>query len=315
MKSGSADVLLLKSDIDCSTQWVSAFAKAMPDLEVRVWPDVGKTNEINLALLWHPPPELFKSLNNLEVIFSAGAGIDHLIDCPTLPTDVPIVRMIDPALTAGMVEYVLFHVIRFHRRMDLYEQQQRRHLWNVLPQCQSEDICVGLMGMGILGAAVANALCFMGYEVRGWSRTEKVLHGVTSFVGPSDLSSFLESSQILVLLLPLTSSTMRIIDARRLGELPEGACVINAGRGNLIVEEDLLDALNSGHISAAALDVFEVEPMLRDHPNWENRRIFVTPHIASITYPHSAATAITRNIERYREGIEMEGLVEVTDYE
>ncbi|MDP7281531.1 MAG: glyoxylate/hydroxypyruvate reductase A, partial [Candidatus Poribacteria bacterium] len=223
--------------------------------------------------------------------------------------DIPIVRLVDPALTTGMVEYVVYHVLRFHRRMDLYENQQRNHVWCSLPQSLPENTTVGIMGMGVLGSASATALHRMGLKVLGWSRTRKMLAGVESYAGLPELPQFLSRSQIVVLLLPLTEETSEIMNASCFAQLPLGSFLVNAGRGGLVVEGDLIAALDSGRIAGAALDVFSEEPLPSDHRFWSDPAVVLTPHIASITNPNSASAIVTSNICRYRAGLPMNGLV------
>jgi glyoxylate/hydroxypyruvate reductase A len=314
MNNQSKDVMLVKISPNRDPEWVSAFKEVLPDLEIRVWPFVGDPKEINLALLWDPPDELFSTVGGLDVIFSVGAGVDHLIECSEIPTDVPIVRMIDVDLTAGMVEYILYHVLRIHRNMDSYFEQNLKRQWAVLPYKPANELCVGIMGVGELGSAVASSLHTLGYQVQGWSRTPKSLPGIQSLFGISQLSSFLAETNILVILLPLTNATTGIISLDRLMELPLGSYVINAGRGLLIVEDDLLLALELGHISGAALDVFGNEPLPVTHKFWTNEKVFVTPHIASLTNPATAVASIAKNIKRHKEGATMKGLIDINDY-
>ena len=314
MNNQSNDVMLVKISPNRNPEWVSAFKEVLPDLEIRVWPCVGDPNEINLALLWDPPDELFSTVQNLDVIFSVGAGVDHLIGCATIPTNVTIVRMIDADLTAGMVEYVLYHVLRIHRNMDSYIEQNLKRQWVVLPHKPANELCVGIMGVGELGSAVATSLHTLGYHVQGWSRTPKLFPGIQSFFGMSQLPSFLAETNVLVVLLPLTSATTGIINLDRLMELPLGSYVVNPGRGLLIVEDDLLLALKLGHISGAALDVFGNEPLPVTHKFWTNEKVFVTPHIASLTNPATAAVSIAKNIKRRKEGATMKGLIDIEDY-
>lgn len=313
-KNYSRDVMLIHVSQDRNAEWASALAKALPGLEIRVWPEVGDPNEISLTLIWKPPTELFSMVRKIDVIFSIGAGVDHLIRCPTIPEDVPIVRMIDAQLTAGMVEYVLYHVLRIHRNMDRYIKQKREGTWGVLPYKPASEICVGVMGMGELGSAVSTSLSALGYRVQGWSRTLKLLPDVQSFVGMNELSSFLEGTNILVLLLPLTNATKGIIDLDRLMELPIGSHVVNPGRGLLIVENDLLTALRVGRIAGVALDVFPEEPLPSTHQFWKHENVFVTPHIASLTNPVTAAQSIADNIKRRQEGKVMRGVVDIENY-
>ena len=303
-------VMLLKTDTR-DQAWIDAFSDAMPELEVRLWPDTGEASEINCALLWGPPPELFDGLDNLEVIFSIGAGVDSLLTCPTLPADLPIVRMVEPELTAGMVEFCLFHVLRFHRLMHRFETQQAERYWGELPQLPATEVTVGVMGLGVLGQALARQLSALRYRVIGYRRGPGGVDGIEVFHGENQLQAFMRRSMILALLLPSTPETNRIINSKTLGWLPSDAYLINAGRGDVVNEQELIEALDNGPLAGAALDVFEREPLPRESVLWTHPDVYVTPHIASITHPPTACRYIADAIKSYRQGGPWPHLVEI----
>ena len=238
--------LLFQSDVDRADPWADCAEDASyPGLEIRVWPEAGDIAEIDYALVWKPPRGLLASFPNLKVIFSLGAGIDHLASDPELPMDVPTVRMVESGLTAGMTEYVVMNVLWHHRRMVDYAAAQRDKVWAVLDVPLAAKRRVGVMGLGVLGADAAETLAGLGFDVAGWSRSPKTVPGVTAFHGPEQLEAFLERSEILVCLLPLTAETEGILNRETLGLLPRRAAVINAARGELADERDLLQALES----------------------------------------------------------------------
>jgi len=258
--------------------------------------------QIDYALVWAPRPGQLARLPNLKLIFSLGAGLDHLEGDGILPPAVPVIRMVEAQLTAGMTEYVLYHALRFHRDMPAYDAQQRRGEWRMLAQIPAGERRVGILGLGVLGAAAARALVSLGFDVAGWSRARKSITGVASFAGDGELPALLARSDILVCLLPLTAATASILCAANFAHLPPGAFVINAGRGGHCVEADLLAALDSGRIAGAALDVFSVEPLPADSPLWTHPRVAITPHAASKTLPASSARHVIANIRRHRNG-------------
>ena len=182
--------MLLKTDAR-DRQWIDAFSRAMPELEVRLWPDTGDPSEINCALLWGPPPELFDRLDNLEVIFSIGAGVDSLLNCPALPVHLPIVRMVESELTAGMVEFCLFHILRFHRLMPQFESNRIARRWEELTQAPASEITVGVMGLGVLGRALARQLNALRYQVVGYRRSAGDIAGMEIFHGEEQLEAFM----------------------------------------------------------------------------------------------------------------------------
>jgi glyoxylate/hydroxypyruvate reductase len=295
-------VLVLIGEFDWPEQWLDAFAQRMPELEVRRWPDAGDPAGIDYALVWQPPAGVLASLSRLRIVFSLGAGLDHLAGSDVLPADVPVVRMVEDSLTEGMSEYVVYNVLRFHRGFDEYERRRLRREWKPHPQARPGDRVVGILGLGVLGADAARKLRGLGFDVRGWSRTRRNIDGIRTFAGPDELSGFLRETQILVCLLPLTPETRGLLDGQLFSQLPRGAWVINAGRGGHVVEKDLLHALASGQLAGAALDVFRDEPLPPGSPMWSADRLAITPHIASLTNPYTAVEHICDNIERDRGG-------------
>ena len=294
--------LLMKTDTDRGPWWRAEFAKTLPDLEFRIYPATGKIEEIEYALVWKPPHGLLKSLPSLRAIFSLGAGVDHVFADPQLPEGVPIVRLVDPQLTRQMTEYAVLHTLRFHRQAPGYEAQQRERVWRELPQKQTAERRIGVMGLGEIGGAVARALVGFGFEVAGWTRSPKAIDGVENYAGRTRLAAFLARSDILICVLPLTSDTTDILDARAFAAMPRGAFVINIGRGRQLVETDLLAAFMSGQIAGAALDVFRTEPLPADSPLWSHPAVTVTPHVAAMTDPRSAVQQVADNIRRIRAG-------------
>lgn len=308
--------LLFKSDLERGDAWTDAFARLAPDMEVRLWPNQGDPADIDYALVWEPPRGEMKTYPNLKIIFSVGAGIDHLASDPELPQNVPLVRMVEPGLTAGMTEYVVMSVLYHHRFMLDYAQQQRDRVWREINQVPPWKRRVGIMGLGVLGSDAAGKLLDFNFDVAGWSRTAKSIpgksnQGVTCFHGADGLTPFLNRSDILVCLLPLTKETEGILNARNLAALPRGAAVISAGRGKHMIEDDLLAALESGQIGGATLDVFRQEPLPRDHPFWTHPRVIVTPHAASMTAPDSACEAVVAAIRRFEAGQPLEHQVDL----
>lgn len=304
--------LLFASPDDDPVAWGKALRRRLPDLEVRVFPEIGDRAEIDAALVWLPPPGLLASLPRLRAIFSLGAGVDRLLEDPTLPADVPLCRMVDPSLTASMAEFVLLHVLRYHRDLDVYEAQQRRAEWRLVLPKPAAATLVGLVGLGELGAASARLLVRHGFTVRGWSRTPKAIEGVRCFTGPGELAAFLDGVAVLVCLLPLTPETRGILNAELFARLPRGARLVNLARGAHLVERDLLEALDGGRLAHATLDVFTTEPLPKEHPFWRHPAITVTPHAAAYSLPESGAESVVENLRRLREGRPLLHLVDRT---
>ena len=247
--------LLFKSDADRAELWVPAIRARLPEMEVRVWPDLGDPDEIEYTLIWKPPAGLLAGFKNLKAIFSLGAGIDHLASDPKLPPQVPVVRMVERGLTSGMTEYVVMQTLFHHRRMLDYRDQQACETWKILPFVPAWKRRVGIMGLGVLGSDAAEKLATLRLDVAGWSRSPKALDGIDCYHGSEGLEDFLARTEILVCLVPLTDETRGILNADTFAKLPAGACIINAWRGGHLGEDDLLAARESGHSDSASLVV------------------------------------------------------------
>ncbi|WP_020590858.1 2-hydroxyacid dehydrogenase [Kiloniella laminariae] len=294
--------LLFISDLDRITSWREHLEREIPDLDLRLLPEIGNPEDIEYALVWQPPAGLLKTLPNLKVIFSIGAGIDHLASDPELPLQIPVIRMVDPALTSGMTEYVVMNVLNHHKGMRVYQQQQAKKEWLPHIPPAAWDRRVGIMGMGVLGSDAAEKLSYLGFDVSGWSRSRRERPGIKTFAGKEQLPAFLKNTEILVCLLPLTEETTNILNRELFNQLPKGASIINAARGKHMVEEDLVAALDDGQLSEATLDVYRHEPLDQDHPFWNHPKITVTPHAASFTQPVSGSRIIAEGIKRHKKG-------------
>jgi glyoxylate/hydroxypyruvate reductase A len=300
--AGRRPVLLYACNGVDHAAWLEALRRAMPDVEIRVWPDAGEAGEIDYAFVWKYPPGLLAGLPALKGVFSLGAGVESIVADATIPPHVPIVRMVDPGLGAGMNEFVLMRVLHYHRQMPLHEANQRAHRWERLVPPLAEDRRVGLLGLGELGGRCARTLASLGFDVAGWSRSPRRIEGVRAYAGSGELDAFLERTEILVCLLPLTPDTEGLIDARTLARLPRGACLINVARGQHVVDADLLAALDSGHVAGATLDTFRVEPLPAEDPYWSHPRVTVVPHVAAITQVKSAARTLAASVAALARG-------------
>jgi glyoxylate/hydroxypyruvate reductase A len=261
---------------------------------------------INYAVVWKHPHGSLAKLPNLKAIFSVGAGVDHILADPDLP-DVPIVRVVAENLTQHMVEYVVWRVMDHHRQGMLYRAQQPRKIWHEPRQPTTSEVSVGIMGLGELGRAAAAALLPLGFRVRGWNRTARPMDGVEIFSGAEGLGAFLSGTDILVVLLPHTAETEGIVSLdllrqlRRTGALG-GAVLINAGRGKLQREADILAALDEGALKEASLDVFETEPLPEASALWTHPRVFITPHAAATSDPAHLAPAMIAQMDAFERG-------------
>ena len=307
--------ILLIREIDPTDTWfvelIAELKKSMPNIDLRVFPDCGKFEDIEIALAWKPPLGELLKFPNLKLIISLGAGVDHLLRDPNLPNNISIVRLISPAQTLQMAEYVNLAVLFFQRRLLDYQQLQRSQEWEYLPISNASSFTVGIMGLGAFGSTVAKRLRDIGLSVRGWSRTPKEIDGIQCFYGGEQFRLFLSKCRILVCLLPLTSETENILNADTFSSLHQPAYLVNVGRGKHLVEADLLAALDSGKIAGAFLDSFSHEPLQKDHPFWLHPKIIVTPHISAAGIPSEFADQIIDIIIKFKQGKPLKNLVDL----
>ena len=283
--------------------WSSALQEAMPEMDVKVYPDEGDVNDIEYAVVWKHPRGILNQYPNLKAILSLGAGVDHVISDPELPEGLPIVRLVDKKLTHEMFLHSLHWVLHFHSDQYLYRIQQQSREWIQQSSVQSEDRTIGIMGLGNIGKSIGDSLVNLDFNVVGWgARPKNSLGEINYYYGQEQLAVFLRQSDILINVLPLTENTKNILTKNELKLLPEGSFIINIGRGGIINESDLLSALDSGHITAAALDVFAQEPLPENNSLWTHPSVYVTPHIAGQSNPGSAAKTIAENIRLIEMG-------------
>jgi glyoxylate/hydroxypyruvate reductase A len=295
--------------------WERRFRAAAPGRDIRLWPDrLGDPAEIAYAAAWLPPAGAFNAFPNLRAIFSLGAGVDGLLKDAALP-HVPVVRVVDPHLMRRMTEYVTLHVLMHHRRQRLYDDQQRRRVWHEHDQPRAGEVDVGLMGLGVLGRDAAEVLARLGFRVAGWSRSPRQVPGIETFHGAAGLDAFLARTEILVCLLPHTPATEGILDLALMRKLKRdgalgGAYLINAGRGKLQVDADIVAALDQGALAGATLDVFPAEPLPATSPLWTHQKVTITPHNSAASVPEEVVAYIVRQIERFEAGQGLENVID-----
>ena len=290
--------------------WLERLRHLAPGRDIRAWPDIGNPADITFAAVWRQPPGVLAGLPNLKGIISLGAGVDHVFADPSLP-DVPVARVIDADLTTRMSEWVVMHALIHLRQQRLYDELQRRGEWrDVRPAPAATELRVGVMGLGVLGQDAARKLQVMGFTVAGWSRTEKQIEGLETFSGDA-LDAFLARTDLLVVLMPLTPQTRGLLNRDLFHKLARdgvfGAPILmNAGRGGLQVETDILAALDEGVLRAATLDVFETEPLPAASPLWNHPRVTITPHNSAISDEDAVGRFVLRQVERAERGLPFE---------
>jgi glyoxylate/hydroxypyruvate reductase A len=295
--------------------WAAPIRAREPGRGLWLWPDVPDRAAVGYALLWRPQAGVFEGLANLQVIFSLGAGVDALVERDDLPAGVPVVRIVDPDLTQRMTEWVVLQVLMHHRSQRRYDVAQAAHRWQVIAQPTAPEVRVGIMGMGVFGQAAAKALVDLGYDVAGWSGSRHAIPGVRSFAGRDELAAFLGRTDILVSLLPLTPQTHAILSMPLFRHLARNGkfgppVLINAGRGGLQVESDIVAALDAGILAGASLDVFEREPLDAASPLWDRPNVIITPHASANSYPAALVPGILAQIAAFERGEPLQNVVD-----
>ena len=288
--------------------WLQDLRAHLPAASVECWKD-GEP-PADYAVAWAPPQALIDQQTGLKAIFNIGAGVDRLLQL-RLPPELKVVRLDDAGMGVQMAEYVCHALLRQVREFDAYERQAAQGMWTQRGSRARADFPVGIMGFGVLGEKVAQAVRQFGFPLVGWSRGKRVVDGVKCFAGRDQLGDFLAATKVLVCLLPLTAETHSILCRATLSQLPQGAYVINVARGGLVVEEDLLALLDSGHLAGATLDVFRTEPLPAGHAFWRHPKVRVTPHVSAQTLRGDSIAQIAGKIMALERGLSIAGIVDL----
>ena len=291
-------------------RWTVPIKELLPEAEVYVWDPEGPAVGADYAIVWQPPEALFERETHLKAVFNLGAGIDGLLKVANLPEALTVVRLEDAGMSVQMAEYVLHQLLEASRGMETYREQQRQSLWKIHRPIKRSEWPVGVMGLGHIGKRVARTLANLDYQVSGWARGEHSLEGVSTYAGPGQMGDFLQATRVLVNTLPLTDETRDIINYELLSQLQPGAVLINVGRGEHLVEDDLLRALDDGTVLRASLDVFRKEPLPEGHPFWQRQEITITPHISARTLRDATLEQITGKIRDHAAGRAISGIVD-----
>lgn len=303
--------ILIVSTARASAKWVSTLKEKNASLDIQVYPDVERLEDVEFAISWKHPKGVYQNYPNLKVIASMGAGVNHILKDDNLPEGVKVTRIVDEQLTKDMSYFVLLQCLAVSRNLFQHIQDQATKTWKVKSYQTPENTKVGIMGYGVLGQAAGQVLKANGFEVCGYANSSKTVDGITVY-GADELDSFLKNTQILVCLLPVTSETKGILTLELFRKLKPNAYLINVARGEHLIEKDLITAIDKGILKGASLDVFQEEPLLESHPFWSHPKIQITPHIASMTDPESVANQLQENYRRMQNGESLLNEVDVS---
>lgn len=306
------DIIFYHPTFD-TAYWINALSAALPGARVREWKR-GDNDHADYALVWHPPVEMLQG-RELKAVFALGAGVDSILSKlkahpEMLPEHIPLFRLEDTGMGQQMQEYAVSQVLHWFRRFDDYQALKQQARWEPLPEYPRETFTIGLLGAGVLGSKVAEALAPWGFPLRCWSRSRKDYPGVVSFAGTQELPAFLKDTRVLINLLPNTAETVGIINGELLNQLADQSYVMNLARGVHLVEADLIKALDSGKLKGAMLDVYSREPLAEESPLWAHPRVAMTPHIAAVTRPAEAVAYISHTISEIENGKTVTGQVD-----
>ncbi len=311
MAAAVGPIVLVHSEGDGGEPWIEALKAEMPGIDARVPAAIDDRSRVDIAITWQLPHGQYATYPNLALIQSICAGVDHVLEDHERPVHVPIARVVDPFMGRAMTHHIVLQILRWHRQLDRFEGNRPERIWPPSFAFDADALQVAVLGLGHLGTHLARALQALGIAVAGWSRSPKSVDGIEVSHGADGLDGLLRRSNVVVCLLPLTTETEGILSAETFAKMPPGGLIVNVGRGGHLVESDLLSALDTGQVSAAALDVFQAEPLPADHPFWDDRRIYLTPHIASEVNKATAARVFADNIARLRLGEPPTGLVDL----
>jgi glyoxylate/hydroxypyruvate reductase len=291
------------------TEWKLKFLENDPSVEIQIFPEINNPSSVEVVLLWNHPEGILLQFPNLKLICSMGAGVDHIMRDKLLPTGIPISRVVDPLLTQSMTQYVIAGILNYKRQFFRYLDNKRNKIWDMSnPEL---DVTVGVIGVGELGTDVIDKLISLKINVLGYGNNPKNIQKYDYFCG-NQLNDFLARVNLIVCLLPLTSQTENFLNIDLFRKCKKGTFLINAARGKHLIDEDLLLAIEEGYISGALLDVFRTEPLPKSHPFWENEKVFITPHIASVTNPDAAVKQIVENYKNIKNNKSPKFLIDIT---
>jgi len=282
--------------------WQNVLESKLKEVKIEIYPNVKQPQEVTFALCWKPDQNILSEFPNLKVVQSVGASVEHIIRTQNFPPNCILTRVVDHQLSEDMFEFILAGIMSHLKRLSEYQTDEKQKYWSQKPYKRINTTTVGVLGLGEIGAHISTKLGKLGFKVKAWSKSKKSIENVLCFNGNNGLHNVLQNTDILINILPLTPETENILNLQNMEQLSKNAYLINAGRGEHLVDSDLITLLNNKHLSGALLDVFRKEPLPIEHPFWQHEKIKITPHIAAITDINTASNIIVTNYKNLIEG-------------
>lgn len=291
--------------------WQTKLQEKLKGVDIEIYPNIKDTSKVLFALCWKADKNILSQFPNLKVAQSVGASVTHIIKNQNLPENILVTRIVDEQLSEDMFEFILTSILSYMKNFPLHQLNKKDKLWHQKTYKTIKNTTICILGLGKIGTHVAKKLQNMGFKVKGWSKTAKKINNINCLYGNESLTNAITSTDILINILPLTNETENILNLKNLSKLNKNGYLINVGRGEHLVENDLLELINSKHLSGALLDVFRTEPLPNKHPFWNCKNISITPHVAALTNVNSAIDIIVKNYENSTQGKPLTNIVSV----
>ncbi len=303
-------ILFHNTTFDKIDVWKKTIKKYFKNEKIISIKDYKKFNDVKYAIIWNLPDETLAKLKNLKIIFSMGAGIDHILKLKNYNRKIPIIRIKDPKMGERIANYSLAQILNYQLNFKIFQNSQNKKYWSgERTPIDNENLTVGILGLGFLGSYIAKKLIKLNYNVIAYKKTSKRISNIRIYI-KKDILKFIKKSDIIVSILPATPETDNFINASFLKKMKKKSCLINIGRGNSINEDELIQHLKRNKEFFAYLDVFKKEPLKSSSELWSLPNVSITPHVAGVTAIESAIEYMFRKYKIYKNNHSLKSDVE-----